>query len=465
MRGFTPFIGDTIHIVKVSLIEVRRLADVIPVMRCPFHPVAVAQSTWPVAIRQLLSRSPAELATRAEPIGRAEFMGRAEKILHVADGSRMTCLLGSSSIKNIYSSPSGPSYASPPFLNRCSSSSPAPPSSPSTFATPAPKTIPPVASSSSDDSSCKESYTILDETLTPITSLELRPAIPCRVRHYRVIGCYNGVVCLSDNLVRVSQITHLWNPCIQKLKTLPPPTLRSCPFRTILGFGANPECADDLKVVRVVFGGTGLEISNVPQDVEIFSVITGKWRRISAAGANLHSGSFSSSPPTFAHGALHWSSGKWLENEEYKQYITVFSMADEIFGELMLPDELANDDASSLNIMEFGETIVVVKYGRYGDQEIHGGRFCEMWMMKEYGVVESWCRLHHIELVPWMQRIVGIRKNGDLLISTNQEELVSYCHNTEGIHKLGIYGSGCSYFTGKYLESLVLIQEQSCHFL
>ncbi|VFQ62015.1 unnamed protein product [Cuscuta campestris] len=67
-------------------------------MHCPFHPVAVAQSTWPVAIRQSLSRSPAELATRAEPIGRAEFMGRAEKILHVADGSRMTCLLGPSSI-------------------------------------------------------------------------------------------------------------------------------------------------------------------------------------------------------------------------------------------------------------------------------------------------------------------------------------------------------------------------------
>ncbi|VFQ80322.1 unnamed protein product [Cuscuta campestris] len=313
-----------------------------------------------------------------------------------------------------------------------------------------------------DDLSCKESYAVLDETLTPITSLDLRPAIPCRVRHYRVIGCYNGVVCLSDNLVRVSRITHLWNPSIQKLKTLPPPTLRSCPFRTILGFGANPECADDLKVVRVVFGGTGLEISKVPQDVEIFSVITGKWRRISAAGANLHSGSFSSSPPTFAHGALHWSSGKWLENEEYKQYITVFSMADEIFGELMLPDELANDDASSLNMMEFGETIVVFKYGRYGDQEIHGGRFCDMWMMKEYGVVESWCRLHHIELVPWMQRIVGIRENGDLLMSTDQGELVSYCHNTEGIHKLGIYGSGSSYFTGKYLESLVLIQEQSC---
>ncbi|CAH9138491.1 unnamed protein product [Cuscuta epithymum] len=100
-------------------------------------------------------------------------------------------------------------------------------------------------------------------------------------------------------------------------------------------------------------------------------------------------------------------------------------MADELFGEIMLPDELSQERAANLYIMALDESVAVVKY----DREIHGGS-CILWVMKEYGVVESWSRLHSIELVEVMERIVGFRKNGDILFSTNKSELVSYCPNT-----------------------------------
>ncbi|RAL42899.1 unnamed protein product [Cuscuta campestris] len=313
-------------------------------------------------------------------------------------------------------------------------------------------------------SSKKEKYEILEEsdhqTLTPISSPQICPPIACKVGYFRVVGCYNGVVCLSDDLYSDSYAMYLWNPWIQKFKTLPPPTIRPAwPFTSTLGFGVNPQCVDDLKVVRAVFGRNGecQGIPDVPPDVEIYSLRTGKWRRISAVGVNLYMINFIWSQ-TFAHGAVHWIGYKSLDNEMFKCSIAVFTLDNEVFSEIMLSDELASGVVgSSLNIMTFGESIVVAKYG----EAIHGA-YCELWMMKEYGVVESWCRLRRIELVEGMRRIVGFRENSDILFSTNEGELVSYCPDTEVINKLGIYGSIRSLYVGKYLESLVLLQEQSC---
>ncbi|KAK4350916.1 hypothetical protein RND71_030229 [Anisodus tanguticus] len=65
-----------------------------------------------------------------------------------------------------------------------------------------------------------------------------------------------------------------------------------------------------------------------------------------------------------------------------------FSVADEVFKEIMLPDDLVGEIATNLLVMVFEGSLDVVKYER----EIYGSS-CEVWVMKSYGVLESWSRL------------------------------------------------------------------------
>ncbi|WMV49654.1 hypothetical protein MTR67_043039 [Solanum verrucosum] len=67
----------------------------------------------------------------------------------------------------------------------------------------------------------------------------------------------------------------------------------------------------------------------------------------------------------------------------------------------MLPDALAGVTPTNLSIMLFEESLVVVNYGREID-----GASCEVWVMKQYGVLKSWSRLYRINLVVGMEKVV-----------------------------------------------------------
>nr|GMD33455.1 F-box/kelch-repeat protein At3g23880-like [Ipomoea batatas]GMD35105.1 F-box/kelch-repeat protein At3g23880-like [Ipomoea batatas] len=313
------------------------------------------------------------------------------------------------------------------------------------------------------DKSCKvEKYSVLNDTdhqsLTLNNSIELSFPISCVIGYFRTVGFYNGVVCLSDDYFNDWHTITLWNPSIQKLRTLPSPSIRpTYPFKFVLGFGASQRSEDDLKVVRIVYERKGVHLDKcrIPPEVEIYSLSTGLWRRIVATGVNYYMVDYIWTQ-VFVNGAVHWIGYKLLEDERLQSLIAVFTMADELFDEIMLPDELAAKNPSNLSIMVFEELVAVVKYSR----GLHG-RSCELWIMKEYGVVDSWTRLHTIELVGGMEKIVGFRKNGELLLCTNKSELVSYCPNTRVINDLGIPGNSRSIYVDKYLESLVLLQQQN----
>ncbi|VFQ93749.1 unnamed protein product [Cuscuta campestris] len=310
----------------------------------------------------------------------------------------------------------------------------------------------------------KGKYEILCEsdhqTLTPISSPELPLSIPDGNEILIMLGCCNGVVCLVSNPYSESRSIYLWNPCIQKLMTLPSAAIIRPWCSSVLGFGVDPE--GGLKVVRVVLETEKGSIRRVSDHVEIYSLGTGTWRRISVVGVNPCKIILVQSQ-TFVHGAVHWIGSKLMDDNARQNCIIVFSMSDEVFSEIMLPDELANAGSSSskyLRMVAFGES-VVVSWQTVGMD----GLSFELWMMKEYGVVGSWCRLHRMEPVEWVREVVCLRKNGDVFISTNDEEdgeLVSYCPNTGAVSELGIYGSDNIFYVFEYLESLVLLQEQSC---
>ena len=57
-----------------------------------------------------------------------------------------------------------------------------------------------------------------------------------------------------------------------------------------------------------------------------------------------------------------------------------------------------------------------------------------IWVMMEYGLSESWMILLVINVAQSVERLVGFRKNGDLLILADGGQLISYDTETAKQH-------------------------------
>ena len=91
------------------------------------------------------------------------------------------------------------------------------------------------------------------------------------------------------------------------------------------------------------------------------------------------------------------------------------------------------------------------------------GYFCEVWVIKQYGVLKSWSTLCHINLLACFKKVVGFTKNGEVLISTRENDLISYDPNSGRSTSLGIEGYTWSFYVQNYMESLFFAQKEQCH--
>ncbi|KAI3469945.1 hypothetical protein Pfo_026608, partial [Paulownia fortunei] len=191
----------------------------------------------------------------------------------------------------------------------------------------------------------------------------------------RIVGSCHGVVCVAldeENLF-------LWNPSIRKYKRLPCLHIRpgyGCYMKD--GFGYE-EFNDDYKVVAIFYcifhGG--------PYKVQIFSLKTNDWRRIEdfKYGTPLdHSGNY-------ACGKLHW-----LVDCDGCLDIVSLDLASERYGKVGTPH--IADNGSCTN-MEYDDPCLTLG--------LFSGSLCllfddhktcvDLWVMKEYGIKDSWTRL------------------------------------------------------------------------
>ncbi|KAH0722107.1 hypothetical protein KY289_005151 [Solanum tuberosum] len=199
----------------------------------------------------------------------------------------------------------------------------------------------------------------------------------------------------------------LWNPSIQKFITLHLPSIKPQSLHMyVLGFGVNLPETGDYKLVRLVYYMNGVFGYNIP-------------------------------PEVFVNGNVHWIAYDLVANGgDLRSLVMTFSIADEVFGEIMLSDALVGVIATNLSIMLFEESLAVVKYEREID-----GASCEVWVMKRYRVLESWSRLYRINLVANIVKVVGFRNNGEVLFSTRSNDLVSYDPNSGQVGVLVFKGA------------------------
>ncbi|KAI8551342.1 hypothetical protein RHMOL_Rhmol06G0178500 [Rhododendron molle] len=241
---------------------------------------------------------------------------------------------------------------------------------------------------------------------------------------YSVVGSCNGLICLSDDLeYGYLNDMFLWNPSIGKFVALPTynVTFHSHgPHKHCLGFGFDP-VTNDFKVVRIVHTGVGCD--SIPPEVEIYTLKTGRWRYISEKALPLMIEE--RYRQAYVNAAAHWMAfhqGTLLTGFRYT--ILSFNMSDEVFNEILVPDSITFEGS----LVVFKESLCLFQH-YVNDNDQH----YLVWIMKEYGVATSWAKLFRIDLCGSLWRPLGLRKNGEVIFSTRDEDLVLAITKANGL--------------------------------
>ncbi|GKU99611.1 hypothetical protein SLEP1_g12431 [Rubroshorea leprosula] len=260
---------------------------------------------------------------------------------------------------------------------------------------------------------------------------------------FQTFGSCNGLVCiLNGNLKRPVHFI-LWNPVIRKSVILPE---RSFFGLESVGLGYDSR-TNDYKI---------LAVSNVLYDegvlqVEVYSLRHDSWRRLADAQAFYRL--TTQRAMTFLNGNLHFAAFR-----SGRDLILGFDMGEEVFREIMLPDRMS---LRNFGVWACQDLLSVMLLGANDDLHI--------WVMKEYGIVQSWTQLSTVNLGDFKSpRRLGFRNNGHVFLGVVnlhfQEEdiagrMVSQDLKSQEFQDLKIDGRHDCFFIDSYVESLILLNK------
>ncbi|KAK7279512.1 hypothetical protein RJT34_24565 [Clitoria ternatea] len=317
-----------------------------------------------------------------------------------------------------------------------------------------------------------------DPFLSHSSSLHLPSSFDCE---FSVVAICNGLVCITTGEACLSLI--ICNPCVRRFVRLPRPRDYPCFYDACVGFGFDSRNCD-YKVVRISCIMDDERFGFSAPEVEVYSLLTGFWRNLGAV-APVCTLCFvgRDAPHGFVNGIIHWGAKRRVGDDDNGWYYFVlsFDFEDEVFGEVVLPEKLANVSSDSVTVTVVGggyEKKDVTVYCVNGDSPCS----CEIWVMKEYGVVESWNKVFAFNLrgfcleAPWLGITVTgvtappaalcVRNGGEVLLLMDEAgKGCLYSLDVEGkrFTDLQIGGEGYTWYlySGYYSESLVLLNKAS----
>ncbi|BFG29818.1 hypothetical protein CerSpe_160920 [Prunus speciosa] len=226
---------------------------------------------------------------------------------------------------------------------------------------------------------------------------------------------------------------YLVNPATRKSKKLPQiPDVGEAYYFDLFGFGFD-HSSGDYKVVMLSYLEGGIMFS-------VYTLKTGSWRMIQTrypykCDLMKHG--------ILLNGGLHWLLDR-VGVEHRSSVIISFDLADENVQEIPLP--LASIDAKDYIVGAYRDSLCITHYA-------DGVTDNEFWIMKEYGVRESWTKVR-ISIQYSVLRHSGFwKKSLDLLVF--RDRLVLCNSNGERFRNLSISGLPKVNEVGIYLESLV----------
>ncbi|KAJ4982332.1 hypothetical protein NE237_033169 [Protea cynaroides] len=219
---------------------------------------------------------------------------------------------------------------------------------------------------------------------------------PFKLPHYLgflglVLGSCNGLPCLCSFFYNAKKEILLWNPSTRRNQKVPSIPEEYPKFDyNVYGFGHEPT-TDYYTIVRIVKLSGALD-----SVVAVYSLSTNSWKRIENMPFYLTSPHLPHFPPVLANSALHWFADREPRpNSASSEFIASFDLQDEEYRELPLPDSdfVKNNVDMNLGVLG-GQLCVLCSFLRIR---------VEVWLMKEYGVRDSWEKQFSIEQL-WLMR-------------------------------------------------------------
>jgi F-box interacting protein len=195
----------------------------------------------------------------------------------------------------------------------------------------------------------------------------------------------------------------LWNPAVRMNLTLPTPCNGAVvPTRgySVYGFGFDPK-SDDYKVLRITYEYGPDKLS--PR-VKLFKLSTGAWKTVRFLDDFHYLIGGSWNFQAFVNGASHWL-GRNYDTSKKELVIVLFHMFDEEFRVMKLPDVVATRYVTSFLEVSGGLLSLI----SYDDNASPGNESCCIWLMKDYGVIESWTKQYTLDLRDCMGLIRSFR--------------------------------------------------------
>ncbi|KAG4114865.1 hypothetical protein ERO13_D12G088200v2 [Gossypium hirsutum] len=278
--------------------------------------------------------------------------------------------------------------------------------------------------------------------------LSLYKKEPC----LQLLGHCDGIICLSnyrDDIV-------LCNPATRETMVLPESCLpcyssisNLIPQTSALGFGYDSR-THHCKVVRIISYWEERSGSGLPHHsrVEVYSLATGSWKEhnVKVPAHVWYSPCFE----TYFNGAFHW----YAIDDNRNEVILSFHMGNEEFQVIPMPSALSLYDYSMCrSLFVWNGRIALVIYPRKGIEKSF-----QIYVMKEYGVRESWTKILTIGPLTKVEMPLAFWKNDEILMEGSDGLVVSYNLKTQELKDLPIYGVPKSFATLVYINSLVSVK-------
>ncbi|KAE8660313.1 hypothetical protein F3Y22_tig00116954pilonHSYRG00143 [Hibiscus syriacus] len=257
----------------------------------------------------------------------------------------------------------------------------------------------------------------------------------------------NGLLALYN----VHEEIGLWNPSTRKSQMLPATKIEFPPWAfcvqfIVYGLGYDP-VSDDYKLVRMV-QFFGKDDDSFDSEVKVYSLSTNCWRRIQDFPYYLK---YKRSYGVLANNALHWVVSKRPESDT-QSFVIAFDLRTEEYRVVELPNGL--DMSFHMNLKSMGGCLCLI--ANYW--EVH---VVDIWIMKEYGVKESWTKLisvKHSKSFPSFEFVLPLAfsKNGDkVLLNVDDNKFVWYDLRSKRVDKVRIGGLPRLFEVEMLVESLV----------
>ncbi|XP_038894348.1 F-box protein CPR1 [Benincasa hispida] len=281
-------------------------------------------------------------------------------------------------------------------------------------------------------------------------AVELIHPLMCYGSRINIWGSCNGILCICN----VAEDIALWNPSTRKyriLPSLPSERLRDGVLRFAIesyGFGFD-SVHDDFKLLKIS-QFIGLEDPlDFDSHVKVFSMRKFCWMPIESMTYILR---YNTKMGVFVNSALHWVVSRNLGMGS-ADLVVAFDLGTDKFQEIPLPE--LTDSQCEIHVDVLGGCLcLLANFDRI--------RF-EVWVMKEYGVKESWMKLLTVSQVDFVGSIKSVKplsysKTGcKVLLLHNRRKLIWYDLHTQKVHDAVIDGLPHSFDAETLVESLISV--------